>query len=396
MRHHDEIRHAMPIASYTDPVFQKTLYRQEGAQWRYTRWRWLEPAQYFDVLAAPCGQPGRASGQEGLLPGELPEAALHRLALPWRQAGWLEMPTLEWHFDLTITTPAFEGLRAAAPWFDAFHAGVLYPILFELGETANYGHWGGTPHEKNAITYLLWTVDAPAAAAVATRVGQHAPAGFEVSVRIRKRGEDPAPGKLPEQPGDASLAETGIYARFATLLISATEKRQYARSLPENQPIPEVIRPDAGYPCLPNLGAYRVTGEQARQLREGLHMLWEVGKDRWPPLGKPIARDILYLEGALEDEVAAHLTALLQQKAVGNVYVLDTVEGIFSSFSGQIFPDLAQDDSYWFDDTLEWIIYKSHHNTITFGGDWLMKEVRDIFSENPERVCHLPGNQQNT
>ncbi len=372
-------------------AFQKTCYRQEGAQWHYTRLRWLEPAQCFEVLTAPCGHTGRVIGQEWLMPGERREVALHRLALPWRQAGWLEMPTLEWHFDLTITTPLFDGLMAAAPWFDVFHTEVLHPILFELGATANYGHWGGTRQEENGITYLLWTVDTHTATAIANRVGQNAPAGFEVSTRIRKWGEGLAPKKLPGTTADASLAETGIHTAFAKYFISTTEKWHYVRSLPENQPIPEVIWPDARYPCLPNLEPDRVTGEKAAQLRERLRTLWELGKDRWPPLGRPIARDLLYIEGALEDDIVAHLTALLQQKAAGNVYVLDTVEGIFSSSIGQIFPDLAQDDSYWFDDSLEWIMYKSHHNTITFGGDWLVKEISGISVENPERVHYLSG-----
>ena len=368
-------------------TFQKTLYRQEGAQWRYTRLRWMAPAQCMEVWAAPCGQTGIAIGQEWLMPGESREAALHRLALPLRQDGWLEMPVLEWHLDLTITTPAFDGLMAAAPWFDAFHAGVLYPILFDLGETANYGHWGGTRHEKNGVTYFLWTVDPRAAAAIVSSVGRNAPAGFEISGRIRKRGEDPAPRA---HATDASWA-----MKIGFGLIRATEKAHYARSLPENQPIPEIIRADAGYPCLPNLGPDRVTGEKASELRERLLTRWEVGKDRWPPLGSPVSSDLLYLEGALEDEVAAQLTALLQQKAAGTIYVFDTVEGIFSSFIGQIFPDLAQDDTYWFDERMEWIIYKSHHNTITFGGDWLIKNVRDIFRETPEWICHLRANQQN-
>lgn len=370
--------------------FQKTLYRQEGAQWRYTRLCWIEPAQCFDVRTALCGQTAMATGIERLNPGEPRESALHRLALPLRQAGWLEMPVLEWHLDLTIVTPAFDGLMAAAPWFDAFHAGVLYPVLFELGETANYGHWGGTRHEKDSITYFLWTVEPHAAEAIVSSVGRNAPAGFEVFARIRKWGEDPAPRA---HPTDASW-EMGSVLGFEKHLISATEKGHYARSLPENQPIPEIIRADAGYPGLPNLGPDRVTGEKAAELRDRLLTLWEVGKDRWPPLGSPVSRDVLYLEGTPEEEVTAQLTALLQQKTTGTVYVFDSVEGIFSSTIGQIFPDLAQDDTYWFDERLEWILYKSHHNTITFGGDWLIKEVRDLFRETPERIFYLPANQQ--
>ncbi|MBK8044465.1 MAG: hypothetical protein IPK21_18485 [Haliscomenobacter sp.] len=372
-------------------TFQKTLYRQQGAQWRYTRLRWLESAPYFEVQAAPCGQPAKAIGQEWLRPGESREEALHRLALPLRQAGWLEMPVLEWHLDLTVTTPAFDGLMAAAPWFDAFHAGLLYPLLFELGETANYGHWGGTRQEDNRVTYFLWTVNPEAAEAIVRSVGRNAPAGFEVSARIRQRGEDPSPRA---HTTDASWEMRSVLG-FENHLISATEKWQYERSLPENQPISEIIRPDAGYPCLPNLGPDRVTGANAEQLRQHLRTLWQVGKDRWPPLGAPVSHDVLYLEGAPEEEVTAQLTGLLQQKATGTVYVFDTEEGIFSSAIGQIFPDVAQEDTYWFDERMEWIIYKSHHNTLTFGGDWLIKKVRDLFHETPERLFPLPGTQRN-
>jgi hypothetical protein len=34
-------------------TFQKTLYRQEGAQWRYTRLRWLAPAQGLCLKTNP-------------------------------------------------------------------------------------------------------------------------------------------------------------------------------------------------------------------------------------------------------------------------------------------------------------------------------------------------------
>lgn len=368
-------------------TFQKTLYYPQGAQWHYTRLRWIESAQYFDVLAAPCGQTGTAVGKEWLQPGESREAALHRLALPLRQAGGLEIPTLEWHLDLTITTPEFDGFMAAAPWFDTFHAGLLYPLLWELGETANYGHCGGTRYEENGVTHFLWTADPLAAEAVVNRVRRIAPDRFEISARIRKRGEAP----VPQAQTTAVSWDTEIALGLGKNIISAAEKRQYARSLPENQPIPEIIRADASYPYLPNLGPHRVMGAKAEQLRQRLYSHWEVGRDRWPPLGSPISRDLLYQEGGLEDEMAERLTALLQQKAIGTVYVFDSIEGIFSSTIEQVFPDLAQDDSYWFDESMEWILYKSHHNTITFAGEWLMKEVRNIFKEAPDQLFYLAG-----
>ncbi|MBL7810183.1 MAG: hypothetical protein JNN28_20340, partial [Saprospiraceae bacterium] len=37
-----------------------------------------------------------------------------------------------------------------------------------------------------------------------------------------------------------------------------------------------------------------------------------------------------------------------------------------------------------FDASFDWVIYFSHHYTITFSGDWLVTAVKALYSENPE------------
>ena len=41
-------------------------------------------------------------------------------------------------------------------------------------------------------------------------------------------------------------------------------------------------------------------------------------------------------------------------------------------------------ETYWFDDSLDWVVYKSHEGTITFGGRWLVDRVKEVWSEWPD------------
>lgn len=129
-------------------------------------------------------------------------------------------------------------------------------------------------------------------------------------------------------------------------------------------------------------------GEKANQLREQLLAQWGVGKDHWPPLGSAAPCKTLYVEG-LEDEKAMQLIAIIQKRIIGHLYAFDAGEGIFVSEPARIFSRFMIDDTYWFDDGLEWLVYVSHENTVTFGGEWLLMEVRAIFREQSERLNPL-------
>ena len=36
-------------------------------------------------------------------------------------------------------------------------------------------------------------------------------------------------------------------------------------------------------------------------------------------------------------------------------------------------------ERFWFERSMRWMIYASHEASITFGGEWLVEEVRQIF-----------------
>ncbi|MEQ1745496.1 MAG: hypothetical protein ABMA02_08725 [Saprospiraceae bacterium] len=371
------------------PPFQKTLYRHENNTWHYTRLVWQEVAQSFEMRTAPCGQAATSIGQEVLLSGEKKETALHRLAVALRHAGYWEQPTIAWHLDIQVFTPVWDGFTAAAPWFDALQFDILFPLYAFLEDTANGGNSGGIRTEPACLTYFLWTANPVTAKEAIESIARQAPAMFQVVSNIRKRGEKPAPRK-PLEPAEGASGEMEVAFGLENKMIMFAENLLYNRSLPENQQIPDKTYPDNVFGFIERQAPDRVRGEKAGQLRNHLLAQWGVGKDHWPPLGGPPPCKTLYVEG-LDDEAAAQLITVIQQRITGQVYVFDTGKGIFVSEPAHISFRPMADDTYWFDDGQEWLVYVSHENTVTFGGDWLLKEVREIFKELPERLNPWSG-----
>lgn len=306
------------------PPFQKTLYRHENSAWHYIRLLWQEAAQSFEVSTAPCGQVATFIAQEALLPGETKEAALHRLAVALRHAGYLEQPTIEWYLDVQVFTPVWDGFTAAAPWFDALQFDILYPLYDVLDDTANGGNSGGTRTEPGCLTYFLWTVDPVAVTEAIDNIARQAPAWLNVVSNIRKRGDKPVARKPLEQ-ADGDAREMEVAFGWEDKMIRFTENRQYERSLPENQPILDKTYPDNVCGFVERRAPDRVRGEKAGQLREQLLAQWGVGKDYWPPLGSPAPCETLHIEG-LEEETAAQLIAIIQDRSIGQVYAFDAGE----------------------------------------------------------------------
>ena len=50
--------------------------------------------------------------------------------------------------------------------------------------------------------------------------------------------------------------------------------------------------------------------------------------------------------------------------------------------SDNIFDFLFRSEQFVYDDSHTWLVYSSHEATITFAGEWLVKEIIDNFGEN--------------
>lgn len=374
-------------------AFQKTLYRHENCTWHYTRLIWQEAGQSFDVRTALCGQVATSIGQEALLSGETKETALHRLVTGLQKAGYTENPNVDLFLDVQIFTPTWAGFTAAAPWFDALQLDIVYPLYQMLEDTANGGNSGGIRTDPGCITHYLWVLDSDATTTAVETIARQAAASFRVVTTIRKKTENPVLVKLPEKTEAAAPdPDLKLLAGNMSDLITGivAELRQTIKPLLKNQPIPDKTYPDNVCGFVERRDPNRVRGNKANQLRERLLTQWGVGKDYWPPLGNAAPCETLHVEG-LDDEAAMQLIAIVQKRIIGQVYAFDASEGIFVSEPARICSRFMIDDTYWFDDDLEWIVYVSHHNTVTFGGDWLLKEVREIFKEQSERLPPCSG-----
>lgn len=387
--------------------FQKTLYRPENGAWHYLRLLWREASQTFEVRTAPCGMPATPIRQEALLTEETQETALHRLAVALKQAGYSERPGRDWYLDLQIFTPSWDGPASAAPWFNALQSDILHPLYEVLEETANGGYRDGVGTEIECITHFLWVSDPEAAMKAIETIARQAPALCRIQANYWKSPEEPAPEKPPAPvgviAGSPEITETPFSIKLpaqtgATLDIQdiaqhllnltagiAEEVKQAIRPYMETKP---VTYPDSPDVWVAHAATNRVLGEKAKRLRERLETQWGIGKGFWPPLGGPAPCETLHVIGeGLENETGAKLNAIIQNRMIGQMYAFDESGNIFITDAAEnLFFRYEAWDTFRFDDGMEWIVYITHENTVTFGGDWLLDAVRELFKDQPERL----------
>lgn len=103
--------------------------------------------------------------------------------------------------------------------------------------------------------------------------------------------------------------------------------------------------------------------------------------------------DVLEKEGILRcirDIFAGHgITRVCVIPEFENVYYSDSfLEDIMrKDEDGYEFPYFSEE--YTFDESHEWLIYKSHNSTVTFAGKWLVQELKEIFGLESERTIIL-------
>lgn len=363
--------------------FQKTLYRSENGLWHYIRLIWQEEHQSFDVRTAPCGQVAATVRQEALLAGEAKETALHRLVSGLQEAGYSANPPKDKRLDITVFTPLWDGFFGAAPWLETLQFEVLYPLEDAFMYTANGGNRGGTTVTPDSITQFLWILDMEAAMEAIALIRQKASPMFRIEVMEHQKTEIPVRATLDE-PSPLSAESLQIASTLQQLMSQITQDIiQKVQPLMGTVARTDTTWPDSIYGLADRIASDRVLGEKAAHFRSRLLEQWGVGKGSWPPLGHAAPCETLHME-AVDDETAAQLIALIRHRIIGQVYALDAMEGLFMSEPERLFFRFSIGDTYWFDEGLEWIMYVSHEQTITFGGDWLIAAIREFYREQPE------------
>ncbi len=133
-----------------------------------------------------------------------------------------------------------------------------------------------------------------------------------------------------------------------------------------------------------------LTERESARWRSRLAARWDAHPriDSWYPLSGETPPDVLALQDLyfyLEVEPAAFRSIFLR-RGVARVFefVENHVFGRDCELDVELFvPRPAE--RFWASRDLDWLVYVSHEHSITFAGDWLLEEIRAIWSNWQER-----------
>ncbi len=347
-------------------TYQLILYKKIGQRWHYVR-----------LSNAPDNQVITETGCCGLAPGStvlrqpnnvfnVPVAMLRQEAEKWAAEGYhkphqnnLQVMTL--HFQM----PRWRGYPAGAPWYDDWVTGYLDPIEAMLAATRNGIARGNERFSGNYLHhYAIFNSDL--ALEAVEKIAAAAPVKFLLDIHIGRRE------KQVQIPIDPNVPE------YLRSLFRIVEKS--ARTIASELP---VLFP--GDPMQPELAPgdshHRVLGAEALRLRQLLKEKWNFDSSFWDPLTQASPSEVVFLNGMAEDK-KQEVVALVSRRMSRPLYLVDCETGLFEIGPEQIFS--SAHEGMVFDATLEWVIYFSHHYTLTFGGDWLVEAVKDMYREQPE------------
>ncbi len=342
------------------------LYRQINNRWHYARLT-TAPSAQLCIETGCCGQLPENPDQVGIPANIDPLAALRQEGEKWLEHGYskphphsLQVMTL--HFQMRRWT----GYPAGAPWYDDWTSGYLDPVEQILDETCNGIPRGAERFSGNYLHYYtIFNTDL--AQEAVEKIAAAAPVKFLLDIHVASRE------KQVQIPIDPNVPE------YLRSLFRVVEKsaRTIAHELPVLFPT-DPLQPE----FVPNGSANkRILGAEASRLRGYLKEKWNFDSNFWDPLTQAAPSEVVFLNGMAEDEKQS-LAALLSQKLTEPLYLLDCETGLFEIGTDQIFGGVHE--GMVFDASFEWVIYFSHHYTITFGGDWLVATVKGLYRDQPE------------
>lgn len=347
-------------------MFRIILYQQRESRWHYVRLT-AESEHELRTEAGVCGLPPDHEEIESITAGTDTETALRNAGAEWQKKGWRkpnpqEVLVLTLHFQMR----RWHGYPASAPWHDDLTAGYLDPVQAALESTCN-GIPRGTDRFSGNYLYHYTIFNSDLALETVERIAAAAPVKFLLDIHIGRRE------KQVHIPIDPNVPE------YLRSLFRVVEKS--ARTIASELP---VLFP--GDPLQPELllngnAPKRVRGEEAARLRNFLKEKWNFDSNFWNPLTEAAPSQVVFLNG-MSEEKKLKIVQVIREYLTTPLYLLDCDEGLFEISPDQIFRGIYE--GVVFDASLDWIIYFSHHHTITFGGEWLVPAVKDLYKEQPE------------
>lgn len=351
-------------------AYRITLYKQIDGAWHYCQVTAHETARLVTALGR-CGQEPEHLKESPLPAGADPSAAVQEAGALWRNQGFdypkrSDMQIMSLHFRVSNST----GWPAGAPWFEDWKTFYQEPVEQTLSETAN-GFANGSHRLRGHYLLYFYVLDPAAARATVERIAASAPVRIPLDIHIGDREVRPEIQLGHGVPSALSDLLKG-FEQMALTISEASQNVVFQSVTLTPQVVHESSRK-------------RVRGLDAQVLRIALRERWGFTCNYWPPLGGEAKGEVVFLN-TLEQELERELMDQLLKNMREPVYLLDCEEGIFKIDPMHIFRGAYE--GVVFDDSFEWIIYFSHHNTVTFGGDWLIKAVREYYKDRPELLNH--------
>src|SRR5207302_5010472 len=113
-----------------------------------------------------------------------------------------------------------------------------------------------------------------------------------------------------------------------------------------------------------------------------LGTLWGIKQtDYWYPLDHYEADNVEAFQAPYFDkEVGSEkLRAILQNHGVERVLELREYGPEYELELSAFEPYYNGAEGYWCSEQMDWILYASHESSITIGGEWLLRRVKDIW-----------------
>lgn len=136
-------------------------------------------------------------------------------------------------------------------------------------------------------------------------------------------------------------------------------------------------------------------------IQNKLSDVWGIGKHYWYPLIESNKEDIISFESSyiFNKEKLSNIKNILLKHGVTQIYEFRESGLLFKIDNINNYNFWDSDDyfwnneGFWFDDSMDFIIYISHEETLTFGGEAIIKELKNCWKDWTE---HLKWDTKNT
>jgi hypothetical protein len=130
-----------------------------------------------------------------------------------------------------------------------------------------------------------------------------------------------------------------------------------------------------------------LTMGESETLRARLKERWDWDGANWyPDAANEVRGYLLALQERHFHTEVSHLTlqAILRRHGMNHLFVIRG-EGPDLEIAIELM-DLNESGAFWVSGELDWVVYVSHESSITFGGDWLIQEMKEAWPTWERRI----------